>query len=125
MSLPDLNNTKNIDEFIYSFYKSIFSDDFLSPIFNKRIKNNLQEHLNSVSLYWQKILLGDKRYTNNIIKIHNELNLETPLNDEHYRRWHIHFKETAQGSYSGIYTDKAIQISCKIITNMSNILPLK
>lgn len=67
------------------------------------------------------MLLGGKHYTNNMIKIHRQINLETQLNEEHYHRWHMHFVDTARASYSGFYTDKAIQISDKIIVNMKNI----
>jgi len=120
MSLPDLNNSKHIDDFINTFYDRIFKDDLLAPIFTEGAKIGEEKHLPIVSLFWQKILLGDKRYKNNTINIHRKLNLAHRFEEHHYQRWLKHFVETANTNYSGYNKDKAVRVAQNIIANMKN-----
>ncbi len=121
MTLPDLNSAEHIDDFVHRFYHRLLQDKLLSPLFLQEADIDLQKHLPQVSLYWKKILLGDKRYGANTIAIHRNFNAIRPIQEQHYQRWLLHFEETALTFYAGDHTDKALRVARKIIGNMKNL----
>jgi len=119
MNLPDLDNPQNIDVFIASFYDKLLSDDVMAPLFLRDAGIVVATHLPTISLYWQKMLWGDKQYATNMMNKHRAVHAKTGFTADHYHRWLDYFEQTATGSFAGEYTDKALRIANAVIANMS------
>ncbi|PCJ39910.1 MAG: globin [Moraxellaceae bacterium] len=118
MNRPDLDSPQNIDAFVASFYNKLLNDDIMAPVFLDDAKIDISDHLATISLYWQKMLFGDKQYNTNMMKKHRVLNSKRQFSKEHYQRWLAYFEQTAADTFAGEYTDKALRIARAVIRNM-------
>lgn len=118
-SLPDLDNPQNIDVFVEFFYDKLLSDDLMAPLFLRDAQIEVSSHLATISLYWQKMLWGDKEYATNMMQKHRAIHAKTGFTVTHYQRWLGHFEQTAADNFSGEYTDKALRIANAVIGNMA------
>ena len=115
---PDLDSADNITLMVNHFYDALLDDDLMAPLFLDVAKVDLSTHLPIISLYWQKMLLGDKTYQNNTMAKHRTINKQQVFAEEHYLTWLDHFTATAQAHFAGPYTDKALNIANNVIKNM-------
>ena len=90
----------------------------MAPVFLRDANIDVSVHLPTISLYWQKMLWGDRQYDTNMMKKHRVINSKNPLKTMHYRRWIDYFEQTAKESFSGEYTEKALRIANAVIHNM-------
>lgn len=118
MTLPDLDTPDQIDRFVHSFYNKLLKDDLMAPVFLKHANIDILAHLPTISLYWQKMLWGDRQYNNHMVNIHRAVHAKHPFEERHYQRWFEYFEQTASESFSGNFTDKALRIASKVIINM-------
>lgn len=118
MRRPDLDSAHNVDRFVDLFYARLLNDCVLAPVFLEDAQIDVRTHLPSISLYWQKMLWGDKQYNTNMMKKHRKINAHRPFSTAHYQRWLGYFEQTAKESFSGEYTDKALRIARNVIKNM-------
>ncbi|MCG8669379.1 MAG: group III truncated hemoglobin, partial [Pseudomonadales bacterium] len=102
---PDLDNETAISQMVDLFYDQLLDDQTMAPLFLEVAKVDLRAHLPTISLYWQKMLLGDKRYHNNTMAKHRIINRRHPFTIEHYDLWLFYFINTSQTHFSGPYTD--------------------
>lgn len=114
----DLDTPENITNMVHSFYGKLLADPAIAPIFHRSMSMPIQEHLPIISLYWQKMLLGDKRYDRHTLKIHRDFHGQYPLVSADFDRWLLHFNATLEHEFSGPYTDKARHIAKRVIVNM-------
>lgn len=119
MNLPDLDSPQNIDIFVASFYEKLLSDDVMAPLFLRDAGIEVTTHLSTISLYWQKMLWGDKQYATNMMSKHRAIHAKSGFTVEHYDRWLGYFEQTVRGSFAGEYSDKALRIANAVIGNMA------
>ena len=116
--MTDLDTPQNIDLFIHSFYNKLLKDELMAPLFLDHANIDITTHLSTISLYWQKMLWGDPQYNNHTMNIHRAIHRDHPFEAQHFRRWFFYFEQTATESFSGTFTEKALDIAQKIILNM-------
>lgn len=115
---PDLDNAKHITQMVHRFYDKLLADELMAPLFLEVAQIDLKAHLPTISLYWQKMLLGDKQYNNNTMAKHRDINHKQPFQLEHYDTWLNYFLLTLETHFAGPFTDKAIRIATNVIKNM-------
>ena len=118
MNLPDLDTPTHIDMFVHSFYNKLLNDELMAPVFLTHANIDILAHLPTISLYWQKMLWGDRQYDNHTMNIHRSVHANHPFEAQHFHRWFYYFEQTAAESFSGTFTDRALDIAQKVITNM-------
>ena len=116
----DLDTPQNIDSFVASFYDKLLKDDIMAPIFLRDANIDVSAHLPTISLYWQKMLWGDRQYNTNMMKKHRAVNVKKRFKTIHYQRWLGYFEQTAKESFAGEYTEKALRIANAVIHNMES-----
>ncbi|MBV1921743.1 MAG: group III truncated hemoglobin [Pseudomonadales bacterium] len=116
----DLDTPQNIDFFVASFYEKLLKDDIMAPIFLRDANIDVSAHLPIISLYWQKMLWGDRQYDTNMMKKHRAVNVKKRFKTIHYQRWIGYFEQTAKESFAGRYTEKALRIANAVIHNMES-----
>ena len=92
----------------------------MAPVFLRDANIDVSAHLPTISLYWQKMLWGDRQYSTNMMKKHRAINVKSRFKTVHYQRWLGYFEQTAKESFSGEYTEKALRIARAVIHNMES-----
>lgn len=115
---PDLDNPEQISQMVQSFYDALLADALMAPLFLDVAGVDLKDHLPTISLYWQKMLLGDRRYHNNTMAKHRAVHRQSPFRDEHFTTWLRYFLQNLDNHFEGPYTDKARRIARNVIKNM-------
>ena len=115
---PDLNTPQQIDRFVKLFYSKLLDDVIMAPVFLEDANIDIRTHLPIISLYWQKMLLGDDQYNNHMMNKHRAVHKTKPFEEVHFVRWLTLFEETITANNSGFYTEKANKIAKNVIRNM-------
>ena len=115
---PDLDSREHIECFVDRFYANVLADKQLAPIFLDVAAIDLAVHLPHIKNYWCKLLLGDKAYGRHTMNIHRNVHAKFPFTRIEFDRWLHLFKQVAENNFSGVKTDRAIQIASSIAMNM-------
>lgn len=113
--MNDIENKKDLEILLSKFYSKLLSDKTISYIFTDIAKINIQTHLPKIVDFWNLSLFGKGDYSNNVMKIHLDLNAEEKLNENHFKTWlsnfYINIDENFSGQNSEIIKTKALSIS--------------
>jgi hemoglobin len=84
-------NEMMLSRLVGTFYERIRSDPALGPIFEARI-GNWPDHLDRMVDFWSSVALMTGRYHGTPMQAHAGL----PVNESHFERWLILFREAAR-----------------------------
>ena len=73
-----------IRRFVVRFYAAVREDPELGPIFERRIGDDWDPHLDRMVDFWSTVLLATGRYTGNPLEKHAAVH---EIRSEHYDRW--------------------------------------
>ena len=99
----DIQDRKDIELLVSSFYTKVNQDPLLWPVFNQTAAVNWETHLPIMYDFWSTMLLGDKSYRGNPFIKHIPL----PINKTHFERWLTLFLETVDEHFTGVVADEA------------------
>jgi hemoglobin len=116
--VTDLDSRDKIAALVDAFYARVLRDPRLAPIFVDVAEVNLQQHLPRIRSYWEKLLLGDKRYQGHTMDIHRALHARRRLQHEDFERWLTLFCDTVQSNYQGPMAQRAMRLATRIAANM-------
>ena len=97
----DIENRKDIEELVNSFYDKVKQDDLIGFIFNDVAKVNWEKHLPVMYDFWENIIFFTNKYSGNPMIVHTHLSQRTPLTKEHFQRWIKLFTETVDELFEG------------------------
>jgi hemoglobin len=83
----------DIRRFVVHFYTAVRADPELAPIFEERLADRWDEHLDRMVDFWSSVLLASGRYRGNPLEVHRAI---PRLESRHYDRWLALF-ETSVG----------------------------
>ena len=118
MQKTDLDSRENIEAFVDEFYRLIFADEQLAPIFLDVAAIDLAVHLPHIKSYWCKLLLGDKNYRRHTMNIHRQLHGKQPLQAGDFQRWLKLFNTALDEGFAGERTERARKVAASIAGNM-------
>jgi hemoglobin len=101
--LKDIQNRKDIELLVRSFYDKVNKDSLLSPVFNQVAAVHWESHLPVMYDFWSTMLLGEKSYKGNPFLKHIPL----PVNKIHFERWLEYFIETVDEHFAGETAEEA------------------
>jgi hemoglobin len=101
---PDIRTLDDVKLMVNRFYEQVFLDDLLGPIFNERIGQRRQEHLDKMYTFWQTLLLGERSYFGAPFAPHARM----PVFHEHFERWVKLFEQTVRMHFAGETADEAV-----------------
>ena len=113
--LNDITTFEDVKLLVDTFYSKVQKDEFIGPIFNEKIGNRWQEHLEKMYRFWQTILLEVHSYTGSPFPPHKHL----PVDKEHFDRWMQIFIETTDSLFVGALAEEA-KIRAKNMAEMFN-----
>lgn len=114
----DIENRKDIELLVNSFYKKVLSDETIGYIFKSVAKIDLGKHLPMMYNFWETTILHKASYKGNPMKIHIDLNTKEPLNKVHFDQWLLMFNETVDELFHGEKAELAKTRALSIATVM-------
>jgi hemoglobin len=97
----DIENRKDIEQLIDTFYAKVRADELIGFIFNDVAKVNWQKHLPVMYDFWENIIFYTNNYSGNPMMVHMHLGQRTPLTKEHFERWLELFTGTVDELFEG------------------------
>lgn len=99
---PDISSRKDIKFIITKFYDLLLVDEKMLPFFEDIVKeNHLEEHLDSITDFWNDILFDTITYSNNVMQKHLDKNTFVTFQKEHFCIWVSYFKDTVNVFFEG------------------------
>lgn len=121
--MQDIETKQDLEILLSKFYSKLLSDETVSYIFTDVAKINLEMHLPKIIDFWNLSLFGKGDYSNNVMKIHLDLNSEENLTQKHFNTWLNTFNQTVDANFSGknaeIIKTKALSIATVMQIKMS------
>lgn len=115
----DIANRADIELFVQEFYQKLLEDSQLRHFFYHIVqKNDLSEHLETITDFWEDILFLTTNYGKNAMKPHIELHQKTPFKEAHFTAWLTYFNSTIDAHFEGKKATLAKQRALSIATVM-------
>jgi hemoglobin len=102
MSSQEILTIEDIKLMVDTFYAQVREDDLLKDIFNQKIQDNWEAHLEKMYRFWQTILLCQHTYNGSPFAPHAHL----PVERVHFERWLLLFNQTIDSLFVG---DKVLE----------------
>lgn len=112
----DIENRKDIELLIITFYNKVKADGTIGYIFNDIAKVNWQKHLPIMFDFWENVLFYTGGYNGNPMMVHQQLNRVVPLTQPHFKQWEKIFTETVDELFDGTNAILAKQRALSIST---------
>ena len=100
----DIEGLDEVKLLVDTFYDKVRHNELLAPVFNARIADGWQRHLEKMYTFWQTVLLGEHTYFGSPFPPHANL----PVDHAHFAQWLTLFQETIQELFSGEKADEAL-----------------
>ena len=125
----DITDREDIDRLMNVFYEKLLKDDTINYIFTDVAKIDIKTHIPVIADFWESILFNHDIYHNNPMKIHTDMNNQTPLLKHHFDTWLSYFASTVdelfEGSIALLAKERALSIATvmqvKIIQQKSSV----
>ncbi|HMQ07043.1 MAG TPA: group III truncated hemoglobin [Saprospiraceae bacterium] len=103
----DIENEKDIELLINSFYKKVRKSRILGFIFDEVARVHWESHLPQMYSFWGSLLLGMHSYTGNPVQKHIELSKRVRMKEIEFSEWLHLFTETVDECYEGEKAEEA------------------
>jgi len=117
--MTDIRSESDIKLLVDSFYGKVRADDLLGPIFQEKIGDNWDKHLETMYKFWGMTLLAQNGYSGHPLSKH----LTLPIEQAHFNRWlHLFFttlNEHFDGPVAGEAMKKAGLIARTFLTRIT------
>jgi hemoglobin len=101
MANRDIENRRDIEVFIQSFYKKVIVDETVGIIFTTIFPIQWEKHIPLIVDFWETILLDNPVYKNNAMAVHFDINKVYPLQKKHFDAWLYLFHLTLDEMFAG------------------------
>lgn len=116
--MKDLENRKDLEFLMTTFYTKLLMDNTIKYIFTDIAKINLKEHLPIITDFWNLSLFGKGDYSNNVLKIHLDLDKKANLTKNHFETWLKAFNSAVDENFLGENSEKIKTKALSISTVM-------
>lgn len=103
----DIDNRKDIELLVNTFYKKVIADNKLGYIFNDVALVNWSTHFVIMYDFWENVILFTGSYEGNPVDLHKHLHHIQPLDKTHFNRWNKLFLDTVTELFEGPKADLA------------------
>lgn len=98
---PDLQDRADVAVLVDAFYRRVFEDPMIGPIFTDVARMDLDHHLPIITDFWDTVLFNAQRYRRDLLQLHLALNRRFPLEAKHFERWLALWVATVDELYAG------------------------
>ncbi|WKD86128.1 Group 3 truncated hemoglobin ctb [Polaribacter huanghezhanensis] len=101
----DISSREDIHFIITEFYQKLISDSEMLPFFEEIVRqNHLEKHINTITDFWQDILLQTDSYKNNVLQKHLDFDKKVRFKKEHFTKWLGYLTTIIDASFEGQVT---------------------
>lgn len=98
----DISSRKDIHFIITQFYEKLLADKSMLPFFETIVKeNHLEAHIETITDFWQDILLYTSTYNKNVMQKHLDFNKKVAFKKEHFTTWLSYLITSIDESFEG------------------------
>ena len=119
-SRPDISGPDDIASLVEAFYKRVYDDEVLRPVFTDVARVNLEDHLPKMNRFWNTVLFGVHSYRGNPMETHYQLNRMQPLHECHFLRWLSLWQMTVDTLFEGPVAERAKASAERINNNIAS-----
>ncbi|MFL5773750.1 MAG: group III truncated hemoglobin [Flavisolibacter sp.] len=83
----DINSREDITRILLSFYKKAFTDELIGKFFTEVVPLDLDTHIPVITDFWETILLDQRKYSKNVMQIHQHISSLSAIKKQHLDRW--------------------------------------
>jgi hemoglobin len=116
--MRDIQTKEDLAFLMEAFYAKMMKDEEIGYIFTDVAKLNLEEHLPSLTNFWENMLLQPNGYKKDVMGIHLELNDKEKLQPQHFERWLFLLGETVREYFEGEKADTMLSRANSIASVM-------
>ncbi len=117
--LKDIQNREDILTIMKAFYVKLLDDNNINHFFKEMVaSNHLEEHLETITDFWNGILFSATDYQKNAMQPHLVLNKTKPFLKEHFKTWLKHFNTAINENFKGEKAEMAKTRALSIATVM-------
>lgn len=99
----DIENLEDVKQLVNMFYDRVRINELIGPIFNDKIQDRWEMHLQQMYSFWQTVLLEEHTYNGRPFPPHAHL----PISQEHFDTWLGLFKNTIDELFEGPKVEEA------------------
>jgi len=115
----DIKDREDILLIMKEFYVRLLDDEFIKHFFDDIIQeDHLEQHLETITDFWNGILFNDTTYQKNAMQPHLLLNKTKPFKKEHFKTWLHHFNSSIDENFKGEKAEMAKTRALSIATVM-------
>jgi hemoglobin len=97
----DLQDRADVVVLVDAFYRRVFEDPMIGPIFTDVARMDLDHHLPIITDFWDTVLFNSQRYRRDLLQLHLALNRRFPLEARHFERWLALWSVTVDEHFAG------------------------
>jgi hemoglobin len=97
----DIRDRDDIQTLVSTFYRTVFGDALIGPIFTDVAHMDLDRHLPIMCDFWQTVLFRAGLYRRNALQLHVMLHAKHPLEEQHFERWLAIWIATVDALFAG------------------------
>lgn len=105
--MSDIESKEDVLKLVTLFYEKAIPDETIGHFFTKVMQLDFEKHIPKIAEFWSGILLGNSEYRGNPMEAHVKLNQLSPMEQQHFDRWLLLWKETISENFSGPKADEA------------------
>lgn len=105
----DITTRKDIEFLLTKFYERAFADDVIGFVFTEVTHLDLTVHLPIIANFWDDMLLGAHNYNGNPVKVHQQIDKLSKLNENQFSRWLMIWQITIDEYFAGENAEEAKQ----------------
>ena len=105
----DIETRDDCERLVGAFYGRALTVPVIGWIFTDVARLDLEEHVPTITDFWETILLGAPAYRGGAFRPHAELHLKAGLRGGHFTRWLMLWSETVDGLFEGPRAELAKQ----------------
>ena len=103
--MADIQSEADIKLLVDSFYSKIKADDLLGPIFQEKLGDHWDQHLEKMYKFWGMALFAQSGYSGHPLSKHVTL----PIEETHFNRWLHLFFNTLNEHFDGPVAGEAMK----------------
>tara|TARA_B110000091_G_C13710554_1_gene430268 strand:- start:374 stop:742 length:369 start_codon:yes stop_codon:yes gene_type:complete len=99
--MRDIETKEDLAFLMREFYSTMLVDETIGYIFTDVAELDLEEHLPSLTNFWENMLFKSNGYKKDVMGIHLLLNGKEKLKPEHFERWLFLLDQTVRANFEG------------------------
>ena len=85
--MTDIQNRTDLELIFNSFYKKAIKDPKIGSFFTEVVPIDLETHLPVIIDFWEYNLFHKGAYSKNLLEIHQNIHMKSPINYAHFDQW--------------------------------------